>query len=107
MIVFPEGTRSQTGTLAEFKSGGFHLALQAGVPILPVTVSGTHRVTPKGSLKVHPGLVRVHYGKPIPTRGLTLEDRQQLKQQVREGILAGFDPVLQPLPRAASEVPRG
>jgi len=107
VIVFPEGTRSQTGSLAEFKSGGFYLALQAGVPIVPVTVSGTHRVTPKGSLKVHPGRVHVHYGKPIPTRGLTVEDRQQLKQRVREGIVAGFDPELQPAPRRASEVRAG
>ena len=105
VIVFPEGTRSQTGSLAEFKSGGFHLALQAGVPIIPVTVSGTHRITPKGSLKVHSGRVHVHYGKPIPTRGLALADRQQLKQRVREGILAGFDPELQPRPPRASEVP--
>jgi 1-acyl-sn-glycerol-3-phosphate acyltransferase len=112
VIVFPEGTRSQRGGLSDFKSGGFHLALQSGVPIVPVSVSGTHRITPKGSLKIHSGLVRIHYGKPIPTRALRLEDRQELKRRVREAILAGFDPDLQPTPAAAgahapqaSEVP--
>ncbi len=96
VIVFPEGTRSQLGGLADFKSGGFHLALQAQVPIVPVSVSGSHRITPKGSLKIHSGLVRICYGKPIATRGLGLEDRQFLKERVREAIVAGFDPALQP-----------
>jgi 1-acyl-sn-glycerol-3-phosphate acyltransferase len=109
VIVFPEGTRSQTGSLASFKSGGFHLALQAGVPIVPVTVSGSHLITPKGSLKIHSGRVRVHYGKPIPTDALDVEDRNLLKESVRDAILAGFDPALQPrmavAPREASELP--
>ena len=102
VIVFPEGTRSQQGGLSDFKSGGFHLALQAGVPIVPVTVSGSQRITPKGSLKIHSGLVRICYGKPIPTRDLGVEDRQELKRKVREAILAGFDPELQPTPPAAA-----
>jgi 1-acyl-sn-glycerol-3-phosphate acyltransferase len=110
VIVFPEGTRSQTGTLAPFKSGGFHLALESRVPIIPVTVSGSHRITPKGSLKIHPGLVRVHYGDPIFTDELKLEDRHMLKDRVRDAINAGFDPELQPMaphgaPAGASEVP--
>ncbi len=112
VIVFPEGTRSQLGGLADFKSGGFHLALQAQVPIVPVSVSGSRRITPKGSLKIHSGLVRIRYGKPIPTRGLGLEDRHALKERVREAIVAGFDPGLQsPAPASAahaapaSEVP--
>jgi 1-acyl-sn-glycerol-3-phosphate acyltransferase len=106
VIVFPEGTRSQQGGLAEFKSGGFHLALQAGVPIVPISVSGSQRITPKGSLKIHSGLVRIRYGKPIPTRGLGLEDRHLLKQRVREAILAGFDPALQPTGAAAARKPK-
>jgi 1-acyl-sn-glycerol-3-phosphate acyltransferase len=100
LIIFPEGTRSPTATVREFKSGGFHLAIQAGVPIIPVSVSGSWRITPKKSLRVESGRILVRYGKPIPTRDLTIEDRGYLKEQVRQAILAGFDLELQgPLPR--------
>jgi 1-acyl-sn-glycerol-3-phosphate acyltransferase len=95
VIVFPEGTRSATGEPGPFKSGGFHLAMEAGVPIIPATVSGSRRITPPKSLRIEPGRVLVRYGKPIPTEGLATDDREQLKQEVRKAILAGFDPGLQ------------
>ncbi len=95
VIVFPEGTRSPTGALRAFKSGGFHLALQAGVPVLPGTVSGSLRVTPRGSLRVESGTIKIRYGKLISTEGMTAEDREQLKVQVKAAIDAGFDPELQ------------
>ena len=100
VIIFPEGTRSETGELREFKSGGFHLALEAQVPILPVTVSGSRRLTPKRSLRVESGRVKVVYGKPIETRGLGLDDREGLKRLVRSQIEAGLDRALQPPPSA-------
>jgi 1-acyl-sn-glycerol-3-phosphate acyltransferase len=95
VIIFPEGTRSPGGQLREFKSGGFHLAIEAQVPVLPVTVSGSQRITPKRSLRIESGVVKVVYGKPIPTRGLALEDRQGLKDEVRGAILQGYDDALQ------------
>ena len=98
VIIFPEGTRSESGTLGEFKSGGFHLAIEAGVPILPITVSGSKRITPKGSLRIESGRVRILYGEPIPTAGSGLEARGELKDRVRRAIVAGFDPDLQGAP---------
>jgi 1-acyl-sn-glycerol-3-phosphate acyltransferase len=98
VIIFPEGTRSESGTLGEFKSGGFHLAIEAGVPILPITVSGSKRITPKGSLRIESGRVRILYGEPIPTAGLGLAARGELKDRVRRAIVAGFDPDLQGAP---------
>lgn len=95
VIIYPEGTRSPTGELQPFKSGGFHLALEAKVPILPVTVSGSHRIARKGSLRIDSGTIKVTFGKPIPTRGLTLEQREGLKAQVRDAISQGYDPELQ------------
>jgi 1-acyl-sn-glycerol-3-phosphate acyltransferase len=95
VIVFPEGTRSATGGLGPFKSGGFHLAIEAGVPVLPVTVSGSRRVTPPGSLRIESGPILVRYGKPIPTEALTIDEREQLKEEVRHAILAGSEPALQ------------
>jgi 1-acyl-sn-glycerol-3-phosphate acyltransferase len=95
VIIFPEGTRSETGEMREFKSGGFHLALEAQVPIVPVTVSGSRQLTPKRSLRVESGRVLVRYGKPIATRGLRVADREALKRQVRGAIAAGYEPSLQ------------
>jgi len=98
VIIFPEGTRSPTGALQEFKSGGFHLAIQAGVPICPATVSGSRRIARKGSLRVERGALKIVYGKPIATEGLGAEDCQQLKARVRQAIQAGFDPAYQDPP---------
>jgi 1-acyl-sn-glycerol-3-phosphate acyltransferase len=96
VIIFPEGTRSQQESLGEFKSGGFYLAIQSGVPVIPVSVSGSSRITPKHSLRIEPGRIHVRYGKAIPTSGLTEDARTALKDQVRQAILAGLDPELQP-----------
>ncbi len=95
VIIFPEGTRSPDGTLQPFKSGGFHLALDAQVPVIPVTVSGSASLTPKRSLEVRSGTIKVVYGAPIPTAGLAGRDRERLKQRVAEAIRAGYDPELQ------------
>jgi 1-acyl-sn-glycerol-3-phosphate acyltransferase len=91
VIVFPEGTRSPRGNLRTFKSGPFHLAIEAQVPIVPVTVSGSQRITPKGELRVHHGVVKIAYGKPIPTRGVSVEERKQLSDRVRDAIAQGYD----------------
>jgi 1-acyl-sn-glycerol-3-phosphate acyltransferase len=96
VVIFPEGTRSATGQLAEFKSGGFHLALAAQVPILPVTVSGSRAITPARSLRILSGRMRVRYGAPIPTAGMGVDDRKLLKERVRSAIEAGFDRELEP-----------
>ena len=95
VIIFPEGTRSPDGALQEFKSGGFHLAIRAAVPIVPVTVSGSCAITPPKSLRIESGWVLVRYGEPIPTAGLRVEDRGDLKRRVREAIAKGYDPGLQ------------
>ena len=101
VMIFPEGTRSRDGALKEFKSGGFHLAIEAGVPILPATVSGSLQLTPPRSLKVESGKMKVTYGAPIPTEGLAVGDRQALKERVREAIADGFDWDYQPRPEDA------
>jgi 1-acyl-sn-glycerol-3-phosphate acyltransferase len=95
VIIFPEGTRSPDGSLQPFKSGGFHLALDAQVPVIPVTVSGSRQLTPKRSLQVRSGTVKVVYGAPIATAGLTARDREDLKRRVASAIEAGYDADLQ------------
>jgi 1-acyl-sn-glycerol-3-phosphate acyltransferase len=88
VLVFAEGTRSPDGRLQPFKKGGFHLAVDAQVPILPVAVNGSHRLLPKGSPFVRPGFVDVVVAEPIPTAGLTKDDLPELMDRTREGVLS-------------------
>ena len=67
VIVFPEGTRSKTGELQTFKKGGFHLCMQAGVPMVPVVLRNTSEAMPKGALLARPGTIEVEVLPPIDT----------------------------------------
>jgi 1-acyl-sn-glycerol-3-phosphate acyltransferase len=82
-LIFPEGTRSRTGDLLPFKKGGFIMAIEAQVPIVPVAIQGGRDAMRKGSAFVRPVNVSVRLGKPVPTAGLTLDDRDALIAQVR------------------------
>ena len=89
-LIFPEGTRSRTGQLLPFKKGGFIMAIEAQVPIVPVAVHGGRDAMRKGSAFVRPVMVSVRIGTPIPTAGLTMADRDALITRVRteiEGLL--------------------
>lgn len=83
VAIFPEGTRSRDGRLGPFKKGGFHLAISAGVPIVPVGIRGAHEVMPRGSLILRRGPVTIEVGAPIPTAGLSPADRTALLERVR------------------------
>jgi 1-acyl-sn-glycerol-3-phosphate acyltransferase len=87
-IVFPEGTRSATGELLPFKNAPFAMAITAQVPIVPLYVDGTYKILPKGSLRLRPMPIHIAVGAPIPTAGLTLADRDGLRDRVRGAILA-------------------
>ena len=63
--IFPEGTRSETGKLLPFKRGAFLVAMKGDAPVLPVTIIGSHLITPKKSLKIHKGKIRIIIGKPL------------------------------------------
>jgi 1-acyl-sn-glycerol-3-phosphate acyltransferase len=88
VLIFPEGTRTRDGQLGDFKKGGFHLAMEAGVPILPIALQGTRALMPRGSLRVKSGPIKAIIGAPIPTKGLKAEDRAALIEQVRSSIAA-------------------
>ena len=87
-LIFPEGTRSRTGQLLPFKKGGFIMAIEAQVPIVPVAVHGGRNAMRKGSAFVQPVMVSVRVGSPIPTAGLTMADRDALVTRVRTDIRA-------------------
>lgn len=89
LIVFPEGTRSRDGRVARFKGGAFLIAIDAGLPIVPVSVSGSRHVMQKGRLMTRPGTVRVVVHEPIPAGGLTREDARALADRVRAVVAQG------------------
>jgi 1-acyl-sn-glycerol-3-phosphate acyltransferase len=88
-MIYPEGTRSRDGNLQPLKKGGFWMALQAGLPIVPVRVSGTREIVAADSLRIRPGNVLVELFPPIPTAGMGMADLPALIRQVREAMLSG------------------
>lgn len=87
LIFFPEGTRSDDGTIQTFKKGGFITAFETGWPILPVTVNGSRQVLAKGSLVAHSGTIEVVVGDPIDTSNFAPDDITGLMETTRETIL--------------------
>lgn len=86
VLLFPEGGRSRDNTLREFKEGAAYIAIKAGVPVVPIAMTGTRDVLPMGSMQIMSGIVRLRIGDPIHTANLTLKDRGQLTQTLRERV---------------------
>jgi 1-acyl-sn-glycerol-3-phosphate acyltransferase len=91
VVTFPEGTRSKDGTIKPFKQGLFHLAIHAGVPIVPISIIGAHEIMPKRSLKVRPGRVTMVIDRPVDVSGYTIETRSELIERVRGIIIRNFE----------------
>ena len=83
-----EGTRSLDGRLLPFKKGPFYLAMEAGAPCVPVTITGTQGMMRKGSLRVYRGTARVVFHAPVEP--LEAGDREELLRRVREAIALGL-----------------
>jgi 1-acyl-sn-glycerol-3-phosphate acyltransferase len=88
VMIFPEGTRSAKGTLLPFKSGAFRLAIETGVPVLPIAVHGTAHGMPKGGPWVRPCQAFARILPPVSTAGRALDDAGKLKEEVRRMIAA-------------------
>ena len=86
LIVFPEGTRSRDGRVGRFKGGSFLLALQAGLPVVPLSVVGSRHVMLKGRLATYPGEVQLVVHDPIDTRDLAGMDPKEFGERVRRVI---------------------
>lgn len=85
--VFPEGTRTRSGKLGPFKKGGFLLALETGLDILPLVQIGAQRINRSPSLLIRPGRIEFVIGKPIPVAAYTKENITQLMDKVRDVFL--------------------
>ncbi|MEM6325979.1 MAG: lysophospholipid acyltransferase family protein [Bacteroidota bacterium] len=93
VIVFPEGGRSWRHGLLPFMRGPFVLAVEAGVPVVPVALVGNTGVMDEGRKLGRPGTIRVVLGEPIPTEGLTRRDVPALQARVRDWIAAELERV--------------
>jgi 1-acyl-sn-glycerol-3-phosphate acyltransferase len=92
-FLFPEGTRTRDGSLQPLKKGGFRLAIESGLPLVPVTIAGTRRAMPRGSTVLRAGPVEMYIDPPIPTAGLDEADLPALIQQVCAAMLTHFEEV--------------
>jgi len=91
VVLFPEGTRSPDGTLGEFKKGPFHLALQAGVPLVPIAISGSGSILPPRSIRCRPGPVLVRFLEPIDPTPFAPSDHDGLRAAVRRAIAGALE----------------
>ncbi|TFH40781.1 MAG: 1-acyl-sn-glycerol-3-phosphate acyltransferase [Chrysiogenales bacterium] len=91
VVFFPEGTRSETGELIDFKKGAFRFALDMGLPVLPVTITGTREILPDNSIGLFPGNAKMIIHRPIDIEGYTDKSIDDLIARARKAIEAGLD----------------
>jgi 1-acyl-sn-glycerol-3-phosphate acyltransferase len=91
VVVFPEGTRSVDGSVGRFKGGTFLLAIDAGLPVVPVSIAGSRFVMRKGRLMVCPGRVTLTVHPPMSTSGVSREQAREFADRVREVVRPSVD----------------
>lgn len=91
VMIFPEGTRSRTDAMLPFKDGAFRLAIEAGVPVLPIALTGTRNAIAKHDWRIGPTHAIVEILDPEPTAGLTVADAPALRDRVQERIRVARD----------------
>lgn len=91
VLIFPEGTRSQNNVIMPFKKGGFVLAIETQVPIVPVTIHGTGAIMPKKQIRIQPQDVVLEFGKPVQAREYNRSTMDDLMERVNHIIRQSFE----------------
>ncbi|KGN02521.1 acyl-phosphate glycerol 3-phosphate acyltransferase [Clostridium novyi A str. 4570] len=86
MVIFPEGTRSKSSTMGEFKKGSLKMATKAKVPIVPITLDGTYKIFEENNGKIKSGEVKLVVGEPIYIENLSREDQKNISEIVKNRI---------------------
>jgi len=107
LLAYPEGTRSRDGRILPFKKGPFVLALQAGVPVVPIAIEGSMRCMPAHLRPFRPGIVRMAIGTAIPTAGMSMDQREELVRRAREAVLALHSALATAVVESGSDSARG
>jgi 1-acyl-sn-glycerol-3-phosphate acyltransferase len=89
-LVFPEGTRSRDGRLRPFKKGTFVMAIEAGVPIVPISIAGSNERLGKGMWRIRPGEIRVRIGEAVDAREYAVDERSALLERVQNMVADGL-----------------
>jgi 1-acyl-sn-glycerol-3-phosphate acyltransferase len=92
VMIFPEGTRSRDGRLGAFKKGGFMMAIDLDLPILPISISGSRQVLPSQSMRLLPGTIRIRVHEPVDPKDFSIDERDRLIAEVHERIASGLTP---------------
>jgi 1-acyl-sn-glycerol-3-phosphate acyltransferase len=87
VIIFPEGTRSPDGKMLPFKKGCYYLAEASGAPMVPISISGSYEIMPKGTFKVNPGTIHMVIGRPILIEGEHQNNPNGFLQHLRETMI--------------------
>jgi len=90
-LIFPEGTRTLDGKLQRFRRGGFYLALQSQVPIVPVSINGSFELMSKGSFLTKRGTIRVKLHAPVPVEGYSGANLDVLRDRIYSTVLSGLE----------------
>ena len=91
VLVFPEGTRSPDGSVRHFKRGSFSLALEAGVPVVPVSLVGVKLLVPRGLTSLRPGRITLRVHPAIPVSGRSKDEAEALAEKTRLAVAGGCE----------------
>jgi 1-acyl-sn-glycerol-3-phosphate acyltransferase len=95
-VVYPEGTRSRDGRVLPFKKGAFMMAIDAGVPVVPVSISGSTTIMPKGEVKIYPSTVYITVHEPLTTAPYSRDNVAELMEIARTKIVSALSEEKQP-----------
>ncbi|MBN2803433.1 MAG: 1-acyl-sn-glycerol-3-phosphate acyltransferase [Deltaproteobacteria bacterium] len=87
LVVLPEGQRTLDGTVGPFYKGAFRLAIKSQRPVMPMAIYGGRTVSRRGDWRIRPGKIQVIFGNPIPTKGMTLDNVEELTNQSKTAVI--------------------